>query len=172
MPRNGVSREQVVKAAEQLGAQGRPVTVTAVRALLGQTGSYTTISGHLKAWREQRTGTQVPRELEQSLLGLVQRVWRALLAGLGAEVQRRTDGRVGELESEVRCCEDDLRRLRASSARDLAALQAELADNERLLATVEDEVATLHREQRALLEKEEALARRLDALIGEKTPGP
>jgi hypothetical protein len=174
MPRNGISREQVVKAAERLQAHGQSVTVTAVRALLGETGSYTTISGHLKTWRDQQAGaaTAVPKELERSLLEFLGRFWRALLAGIGAEVQRRTEGRVGELESEVRCCEDDLRRLRATSERDVAALQAELAENERLLATMEDEVATLQREQRSLLEKEEAIARRLDAIIGERQPGP
>lgn len=52
MSRIGITQEQVFMAAQRLTDERHDVTVQAVRAMLG-VGSYTTVTQHLRQWREQ-----------------------------------------------------------------------------------------------------------------------
>ncbi len=148
MARNGITRDQVVEAAERLQREGRNVSVANVRALLGGTGSYTTISGHLKGWRQEREGpTQAaPKELERSVVGLFGRLWRSLMLGVDKEVKRKTDGRFGTLESELHTSENDIRQLQEECH------------------VCRAEVETLQLELRQLREEQARLSARLDTV--------
>jgi len=52
--RIGISKEDVVQAAEILLAEGKSPTVIQVRQMLGNTGSNTTINKHLSEWKIQK----------------------------------------------------------------------------------------------------------------------
>ena len=59
MSRIGITQEQVFTAAQHLTDEKRDVTVQAVRDALG-VGSYTTVTQHLRQWREQAKSTASP----------------------------------------------------------------------------------------------------------------
>lgn len=79
MARKGVQYEEVVEAATQLQKQGDNPTIQRIREWLG-TGSFTTISEHLRQWREyQRNATplqQDSQDLPTSLAKLTQEIWQ------------------------------------------------------------------------------------------------
>ena len=79
MARMGVQYEEVVEAALQLQRQGDNPTIQRIRDWLG-TGSFTTISEHLKQWRDnQRNATplqQETQELPSSLINMAQQLWQ------------------------------------------------------------------------------------------------
>lgn len=79
MARMGVQYEDVVEAALQLQRQGDSPTIQRIRDWLG-TGSFTTISEHLKQWRDnQRNATplqQETQELPSSLINMAQQLWQ------------------------------------------------------------------------------------------------
>lgn len=52
MARKGITQAQVFNAADAISAAGQNPTVASTRAKLG-TGSFTTITAHLRAWKEQ-----------------------------------------------------------------------------------------------------------------------
>lgn len=67
MARNGIRYDDVCRAVDTLQQRGDAVSVQKVRELLG-TGSYTTISDHLREWRLRQSGDSVqsiPRTLER-----------------------------------------------------------------------------------------------------------
>ena len=47
----GVQYHNIANACEKLQSEGKNITFEAVREVLGNTGSYTTINLHLKAWK-------------------------------------------------------------------------------------------------------------------------
>lgn len=79
MARIGVQYEAVVEAALQLQKQGDNPTIQRLREYLG-TGSFTTISEHLRLWREnQRNATPLQQEaqdLPTSLIKMAQELWQ------------------------------------------------------------------------------------------------
>src|SRR5690554_855302 len=79
MARMGVQYEEVVEAAVQLQKQGDNPTIQRIREWLG-TGSFTTISEHLKQWRaNQRNATPLQQEsqdLPASLVKMAQAFWQ------------------------------------------------------------------------------------------------
>lgn len=84
MARTGITSEQVGTAADAIKARGGEPTITAVRAELGNIGSYSTISGHMTTWRNAQASHQVtprpaPPEIEQQALQLASAVWSAAI---------------------------------------------------------------------------------------------
>jgi len=78
MARNGISYDEVKQAVDEMQAEGFNPTIAGIRERLG-TGSFTTISEHLKRWRAERQqqpmvagGSPAP----DSLNGMVQAVWQ------------------------------------------------------------------------------------------------
>ena len=76
----GISYYTVANAATELSAQGKNPTVEGIRALTG-TGSNSTISNHLRAWREKQDQARflcqkenIPEELSLTVKGLWDRV--------------------------------------------------------------------------------------------------
>ena len=81
MAREGITAAQVYNAADAISAAGQNPTVASIRAKLG-TGSFTTITAHLRAWKEQVTTSEpeasdVPEEVTAALGRAAEIVWKA-----------------------------------------------------------------------------------------------
>jgi len=91
MSRPGLTYEQVAHAADTLAAAGEAVTIPALRATLGA-GSFTTISQHLRRWREQHRAdheslpTPLPAELDAVANKAVLSIWQTAYAIAKREV--------------------------------------------------------------------------------------
>jgi uncharacterized protein YhaN len=90
--RQGVSKEQVFKAASALNDEGIVPTVQAVRERIGS-GSFSTISNHLADWKAENAGrapANIP-EMPDKVMGAFQQVWAtaAVVAKEGVETQRQ-----------------------------------------------------------------------------------
>jgi chromosome segregation ATPase len=85
MARIGIAFEQVVEAAEQVLAQGENVTLERVRHILG-TGSHSTISKHVNAWKNQRLASseKSPTSFTDPLLKGVNQLREQLVADVTA----------------------------------------------------------------------------------------
>ncbi len=98
MPRQGITREQVFKAADQLTQDSHNPTWRAVREHLGS-GSAETINRHLKPWKEAREAVQaeaapIPEPVEIAL----HRVWD--LASKKAKEQLQEERQILDAEYE------------------------------------------------------------------------
>lgn len=80
MAREGITQAQVFNAADQISTDGQQPTVAAIRTKLG-TGSYTTITAMLRAWKQASTPADetldVPQEVTEALQRAGQIVWKA-----------------------------------------------------------------------------------------------
>lgn len=81
MAREGITQAQVFNAADAISSTGQNPTVASVRAKLG-TGSFTTITAHLRAWKEQVVTSEpepsdVPEEVTAALDRAAEIVWKA-----------------------------------------------------------------------------------------------
>ena len=159
MARTGVRYEQVAAAAEALTEAGEVPTIDKVRASLG-TGSKTTITRHLKAWRQ----TQPQQGIEPVLTGKEQAELPAAtvasLEQVWAELQSRANESIAALEAQhaaergrmaQRLRAERQRRRQATQAASVAqgqveALQQQLAKQGRRLEQVQQ--ARTHAEQR------------------------
>lgn len=118
MARRGIDKEKVFAAADRLAARGEAVTVTRLREEVGNTGSYTTLSAHLKAWRAHTAGEDDPERLPDDVAGGVLQLVRKLWQGLARRVDRREEqhsrrmeARLDRLEHEVDGAAERLRAL-------------------------------------------------------------
>jgi Plasmid replication region DNA-binding N-term len=92
MARQGVSKEQVFKAASALNDEGIVPTVQAVRERIGS-GSFSTISSHLADWKAENAGrppANIP-EMPDKVMEAFRGVWAtaAVVAKEGVETQRQ-----------------------------------------------------------------------------------
>ncbi len=81
MGRNGVTHEDVAKAAASLTAEGKSPTIENVR-LITRMGSSTTIARHLKAWKENALQTKRllnKNELPEAMMATIQGLWTGLV---------------------------------------------------------------------------------------------
>lgn len=91
MARDGITQAQVFNAADQISASGQAPTVASVRTKLG-TGSYTTITAMLRAWKANAetaddTPSDVPQEVTDALERAGQIVWQAAQAHFQQELK-------------------------------------------------------------------------------------
>lgn len=98
MPREGVSYEQVVTAAEALLKEGQPPSIRLVRARLNGTGSPNTIHRHLSEWRVARAGTP---EIAPVLPAAIAREIHLELARVANEARKDGDARLNEAVAEL-----------------------------------------------------------------------
>ncbi|MFB5269932.1 DNA-binding protein [Paenibacillus enshidis] len=77
---SAITKEQVFEAADALSAAGLPTKVADVRQKLGR-GSFSTITEHLRAWKQAHKAPEAPKkdELPQSVLDLAGGWWSAAL---------------------------------------------------------------------------------------------
>ena len=155
MARNGISYNDVKQAIDEMQSEGLNPTIAGLRERLG-TGSFTTISEHLKRWRVERQqkpmiagGTAAPDNLNS----MVQAVWQ----------QAREDA-TKELESYKQEIQKTLDKAEAEKEN---AIEQSLATEKRN-KWLEDKNEALLREIR-LLEKQAGITEiKLEAALDEK----
>lgn len=92
MSRPGVTREQVFAAATALSEEGIQPSLKLVRDRIG--GSFSTITPHLAAWKEERGGrgaTAIP-DMPESVNAAVRQVWTAAWSAGQQAIQAEREG--------------------------------------------------------------------------------
>lgn len=134
MARSGVQYEDVQGAIEALLAKGEAPSVQKIREVLG-TGSFTTISDHLREWRFQReNGRDLPaaQAMPEPVQRLAENLWHKAEEVAGealANYREQADRRVAETQAEM---QEAQRRVENAEQRE-AALAAHLAGTEQRL---------------------------------------
>ena len=136
MGRTGITKEQVYEVAAALSGEGISPTVQSVRKRIG-TGSYSTISGYLTAWKSERA-TQVPANIPdrpEKVEKAFDQVWAtaALAAQEGVKIEREA------LESARREMEQERAEMKAEIESLEQALDEEAGKNKRLAGELEAE---------------------------------
>jgi len=141
MPRPGVTREQVFEAADALAQEGIQPTAKLVRDRTG--GSFSTITPHLAAWKEERGGRGVANipDMPESVANANWAVWAAAWNAAEEAVKTERDG--------LSAARREMEKERAEMASEIVELEAKLeaaqAERESLAATLEAETKR-HRE--------------------------
>lgn len=153
MARIGITYEDVQRAIDTLLKRQEAPSVQKVREVLG-TGSFTTISEHLREWRsrkEQRKDQPPSRSMPPPLQELAEKLWEQAQEtandGL-AHYRQEADGQVGKAQEAsaeaVRRAEDAEQRESALSGH-LARLDERLAEHTSELARSKAELDTAHK---------------------------
>lgn len=158
MARSGVRYEDVQQAVDQLVSRNETPSVQKVREVLG-TGSFTTISEHLREWRAKREANRdlpAPRGMPESLQALANALWEQaqqdageVLSHYREEANQQVEAARAEIMEARRHAEDAQQRE--------SALAAHLATTEQRL---EERSAELARSQSARHAQEEREAER------------
>ncbi|ART61692.1 DNA-binding protein [Kushneria marisflavi] len=165
MARSGVQFEDVQRAIETLIQRGDVPSVQRIREVLG-TGSFTTISDHLREWRARREENRdvplpqaIPERLHDALAGLWQQAQEEAGEALSF-YRQQSDEQVEQAQEETRQAqrrvEDTEQRLAALSER-LDSTAARLEEKATSLARLESEAAHLRGQ---LEERDQRLAMR------------
>ncbi|MBW6391838.1 DNA-binding protein [Billgrantia antri] len=171
MARSGVQYEDVQQAIESLLAKGDAPSVQKIRDVLG-TGSFTTISDHLREWRFQREASReqpaygtlaMPepvQKLAESLWCKAQEAAGDALAGYREQADRRVAESQAAMQEAQRQVEDAEQREAALSSH-LAGTEQRLEQRSAALARIEAERDQWQERARQL---EERLGRALQQL--------
>ncbi|WP_227369513.1 DNA-binding protein [Halomonas sp. M20] len=172
MARSGVRYEDVQKAIHQLLQRGETPGVQKIREVLG-TGSFTTLSEHLRQWkieREENRDEPPAQDLPEPLQTLTQELWHqaqeAARQGL-AQYREEADQRVYEsqsIEQEAQRRAEDAIQRESAMAEHLAALQTRLDEKSMVLAQVQAQLDASHAERESTAAKNARLEERLDQL--------
>lgn len=140
MSRVGITYEEVAQAAYTLEKAGETPTIDKVRALIGGTGSFTTISKYLNMWRQKIIPVSKINEKKASTPDIVKaavdRVWQDMhdettkqIEDIKTEAQKLVD----EADEKVRASEDTLTKV-STELNDLKQIHhAQTAEKEILL---------------------------------------
>lgn len=164
MARTGVRYEDVQRAIDDLLAQGESPSVQKVREVLG-TGSFTTISEHLREWRTRRAENRdvpPPRGMPEPLQELAEALWQQSQKSANeslAHYREEADRRVEEAESRVA----EARRQAEDAAQRESALATHLSATEQRLEERSTELARREADLEQLGDK----ARRLETRYAE-----
>ncbi|MDT8878190.1 DNA-binding protein [Halomonas saccharevitans] len=160
MARSGVRYEDVQRAIDALLSKGEAPSVHKVREVLG-TGSFTTISEHLREWRTQREENRdqpPPHGMPPALQELAEALWEKAQAAANealAHYRQEADGRVETARQEAG---EASRRAEDAEQRE-SALSAHLASTEQRLTEQSGELARREAERDTLAEREAKLSR-------------
>jgi hypothetical protein len=141
MPRTGVTRDQVFEAADALAQEGTQPTAKLVRDRTG--GSFSTITPHLAAWKDERGGRGISNipDMPESVANANWAVWAAAWNAAQDAIKTERDG--------LSAARRELEKERAEMASEIVELEAKLdaSEGERasLAATLEAETKR-HRE--------------------------
>lgn len=142
MARTGLYKSEVEKARNTLIAQGRHPSVDAVRIVLGNTGSKTTIHKYLKELEEEGGNSRSKAPVSEALQNLV--------AQLATQLESEADNRIAEMAAQ--CTEKD--RLHAVEIAELKASNAQIKEKLDLtIAAIKQEIAS-HEQTREALQTE------------------
>jgi chromosome segregation ATPase len=165
MTHSGITEEQVFQAAASLAQANKPVSITAVRDVLGGAGSYTTINRLLSDWRSQQGMSEsviptLPPEVEQVMAAAAQSIWRAAAAHAQRtveEMRHLTQQQLTQQEAELAEAHHEIARLEEKSR-----LDAEAGDRSRQnLNAAAVEIAEARSEIALLQERTAQLEERL-----------
>ncbi|XKE47395.1 DNA-binding protein [Halomonas organivorans] len=175
MARSGVQYEDVQRAIDGLMARGEAPSVQKIRETLG-TGSFTTISEHLREWRKRREENRdvpPPRGMPAALQELAESLWQQAQESANealAHYRREADDKVADAREATAEAE---RQAEDAQQRE-SALSAHLARTEERLTERTAEFARLQADHDALESREarqrearQRLETRLDELQGE-----
>jgi colicin import membrane protein len=156
MPRTGVTREQVFEAADALAQEGTQPTTKLVRDRTG--GSFSTITPHLAAWKDERGGRAVANipDMPDGVAGAARAMWAAAWNAAQEAIKTERDGlsaarremdkeraelaqEIGELESKLDVAETE----RGKLAQALAEGEKRHRDAEEKLGDLKIENARL-----------------------------
>lgn len=159
MARTGVTRDQIFAVADALAEEGIQPTVKIVRDRIG--GSYTTITPHLGAWKEERSGRGVAHipDLPEAVLASTRTIWATAWNAGQALIKTERDGLTAarrELEQERSELGEEIATLEAKldtvqAERD--ALQQALTAEQEQARRVKEEVSELQIENARLVER-------------------
>jgi hypothetical protein len=194
MPRTGVTREQVLQAADGLAAEGVHPTVQAVRARLGS-GSPNRITPWLAEWRKTQTPPQVddppeiPPSIDNAMRHLWALAWQQARAQLAPERQALDDAQqavarerdrlseeVARLQAEAAREQDSQRQAKqtlALSGQTLRALEHRLAEERQARQQAEQQLSELRIELATLRERasqQEQLTQLIETIRGQPQP--
>lgn len=171
MARSGVRYEDVQRAIDDLLARGESPSVQKVREVLG-TGSFTTISEHLRHWRTRREENRdlpPPRGMPEALQELAEALWdRAqeaageALAHYREEANRQVEAARDEVGEARRQAEDAEQRESALAAH-LSSTEQRLqqcsAESARMESAAQNLEQQLEKERQRAVQFEDQLAR-------------
>jgi hypothetical protein len=133
MPRPGVTREQVFEAADALAQEGIQPTAKLVRDRTG--GSFSTITPHLAAWKDERGGRGVSNipDMPEGVAGAARAMWAAAWNAAQEAIKTERDG--------LTAARREMEKERAEMASEIVELEAKLdtmqAERESLAATLD-----------------------------------
>lgn len=162
MARSGVTYEDVQRAIDELLARGDAPSVQKIREILG-TGSYTTISDHLRNWRQQREENRdvpPPRGMPAALQELAEGLWRQAQESANEALRHYREEADRKVDKADQAAADARRQAEDARQRE-AALASHLAGTEQRLAELSAELATSQSRCEALEAAENRLATRL-----------
>jgi chromosome segregation ATPase len=160
-----VRYEEVQQAIDELLARGESPSVQKVREVLG-TGSFTTISDHLRAWRGRRLEhleLPPPQGMPEALRELAEALWERARAEAGEALARYRD----EADHQVAMAREEVaeaRRQAEDAGQRESALASHLAGTEKRLQEGSAALARSEASRQALEESEGRLAERLEQL--------
>jgi colicin import membrane protein len=141
MPRPGVTREQVFEAADALAQEGTQPTAKLVRDRTG--GSFSTITPHLAAWKDERGGRGVSNipDMPEGVAGAARAMWAAAWNAAQEAIKTEREG--------LTAARREMEKERAEMASEIVELETKLdaiqAERDSLAATLEAETKR-HRE--------------------------
>jgi predicted RNase H-like nuclease (RuvC/YqgF family) len=149
MARTGITSEQVYQAADALIEEGVTPTVHTVREHLG-TGSFSTITGYLSAWRADREAAKAahipdpPEAVTRLFREMWAASWRANHEALGNERQavqaarQQMEAERGEMSREIEALEQSIERAEERNAAQAAELARIKEEETRLRTRLEE----------------------------------
>ncbi|MCE9684217.1 DNA-binding protein [Halomonas alkalisoli] len=162
MARSGVQYEDVKQAIDALMAKGEAPSVQKIREVLG-TGSFTTISDHLREWRARREerGVATPAQgMPEPIQQLAEGLWEKAQDAAGEALADYREAADREITA-ARDAVQDARRQAEDAEQREAALSAHLASIEQRLEARSAALATAEAERDQALDKARRLGERL-----------
>ncbi|HSP57633.1 MAG TPA: DNA-binding protein [Halomonas sp.] len=163
MARSGVRYEDVQQAIDQLASRGETPSVQKVREILG-TGSFTTISEHLREWRAIREANRdlpAPRSMPESLQILASALWDQAQQDAGEALSHYRDEANQQVEAARAEIIEAQRHAEDAQQRE-SALAAHLATTEQRLEERSAELARSQSARHAQVEREAERSARLE----------
>lgn len=163
MARSGVRYEDVQQAIDQLVSRHETPSVQKIREVLG-TGSFTTISEHLREWRAKREANRdlpAPRDMPESLQVLASALWEQAQKDAGealSHYREEANQRVEAAHTETRAA----RREAEDAQQRESALASHLATTEQRLEERSAELARSQSAHQAQQEREAEHSARLE----------
>ncbi|WP_162500856.1 DNA-binding protein [Modicisalibacter coralii] len=172
MARSGVQYEDVRRAIDTLLQRGETPGVQKVREVLG-TGSFTTISDHLREWRAQREENRdqpparaIPEPVEALMQALWEQAQQSAVEGL-AHYREEADRAIEQARAEAERARreaEDARQREAALNEHLVATQAQLQESSARLARLEAALEGAEQRETQLVQQRDAAHERLTRL--------